>query len=162
MKLKLFTSQLKSGDLSQFPHLKEQNECAEDNSNFTKYIEKIRLLQESFEIRFRDFSKEDCIVAFINSFSLSEQKIIKMPNIQTELIDLKTNLLLNMKFNELSSVPNASDVINFWRSLPCEHFPELRKFSQRYICRFGTTYRCEQAFSAMKMIKSNGDEVAIN
>lgn len=156
MKLKLFTSQLENEDLSQFPHLKEQSECAEDNGNFTKYIEKIRLLQESFESRFRDFAKEeDCILAFINPFSLSEQKIMKMPsNIQMELIDLKTNSLLNMKFDELPSVPNASDMINFWRSLPCEHFPELRKFAQSYICRFGTTYRCEQAFSAMKLIKN--------
>lgn len=100
--------------MSQFLHLKEQNESAENNGNFTKYIEKIRLLQESFESRFCDFSKEeDCILAFINPFSLNKQKIMKMlNNIQTEIIDLKTNLLLNMKFNELFSVPNASDVRN--------------------------------------------------
>ncbi|KAG7174117.1 General transcription factor II-I repeat domain-containing protein 2A-like 5, partial [Homarus americanus] len=57
--------------------------------------------------RFRDFAKEeDCILAFINPFLLSEQKIM-------ELIDLKTNSLLKIKFDELSSVPNASDMINF-------------------------------------------------
>lgn len=94
MKLKLFISQLENEDLSQFPHLKEQSECAEDNGNFTKYIEtKIRLLQESFGSRFSDFAKEeDCILAFINPFLLSEQTILKMPsNIQMEFIDLKTN-----------------------------------------------------------------------
>lgn len=156
MKLKLFVSQLENEDLCQFPHLNEQRECAPDNGNLAKYTEKIKFLQESFESRFHDFAKEeDSILAFINPFSLCEQKIMKMPsNLQMELIDLKTNSSLKMKFDELSSVPNASDMIKFWRSLPCENFPELRKFAQSFICRFGTTYRCEQAFSSMKLIKS--------
>jgi len=29
-----------------------------------------------------------------------------------------------------SQPPGASDVINFWQSLPRENFPELRKFSE--------------------------------
>jgi len=51
-----------------------------------------------------------------------------------ELLDFKTNLILKTKFDALSSVPGAYDVINFWRSLPCENFPELRKFAQSYMC----------------------------
>ncbi|XP_076330028.1 general transcription factor II-I repeat domain-containing protein 2-like [Tachypleus tridentatus] len=156
MKLKLFISQLKNKDFSQFPHLKEQSECVQDNTKFTKYIEKIILLQEVFDTRFSDFAKEeDCMLAFINPFSLTEQNILKMPsNIQMELIDLKANSVLKSKFNELPSLSSESGMLNFWRSLPCEHFPELRKFAQSYACRFGTTYRCEQAFSFMKMIKN--------
>ncbi|XP_068209107.1 general transcription factor II-I repeat domain-containing protein 2-like [Palaemon carinicauda] len=155
MKLKLSISQLENKDLSQFPHLKEQSECAEDNINFTEYIEKIILLQEAFDIRFSDFSEEDCMLAFINPFSLTENNILKMPsNIQMELIDLKANSVLKCKLNELFSLPSASEMLNFWRSLPGEHFPELKKFAQSYACRFGTTYRCEQEFSSMKMIKN--------
>ena len=67
----------------------------------------------SFESHFHDFAKEeDSILAFINPFSLSEQNILKMPNnIQMELIDLKTNSSLKMKFDELFSVPNACGMI---------------------------------------------------
>ena len=156
MKLKLFVYKLEKEDLCQFPHIKEHPECAADNGNLAKYTEKIKLLQESFESRFHDISKEeDSILAFTNPFSLSEQNIMKMPsNIQLELIDLKTHPSLKIKFDELSSVPNASDIIKFCQSLPGENFPELRKFSQGFICRFGTTYRCEQTFFAMKLIKS--------
>ena len=50
-----------------------------------------------------------------------------------ELLDLKTNLILKTKFDALSSVPGTYDVINFWRILPCENFPELRKFVQSRI-----------------------------
>jgi len=47
-------------------------------------------LQDTFESRFCDFAKEkDCIFTCISPFSLSEQKIMKMPsNIQMALIDL--------------------------------------------------------------------------
>ena len=71
------------------------------------------------------------MLAFINPFSLTEQNILKMPsNIQMELIDLKSNSVLKIKFDDLPSLPNASERISFGRSLPCEHFPELRKFVQ--------------------------------
>jgi len=75
-------------------------------------------------------------------------------NMQMELIELKANSVLKMKFDELSSLPSALEMICFWRSLPCEHFPKIRKFAQSYACLFGTTCRCEQLFSFMKMIKN--------
>ena len=115
MKLKLFISQLEKQHLCQFPHIKEHRECAADNGNLAKYTEKIKLLQESFESHFHDSSKEeDSVLALTNPFSVSEQNIMKMPsNIQLELIDLKTHPSLKIKFDELSSVPNASDMIKF-------------------------------------------------
>ncbi len=142
--------------MSQFPHLKEQSECADDDPNFRKYFENIKLLQDSFESRFRDFAKEeDCMFAFIKPYLLSEQHVVKMlSNMQMELIDFKTNSLLKMKFDELSTSPNASDIFNFWRRISYEDFSNLRKYAQIYLCLFGTTYRCEHAFSSMKMIKS--------
>ena len=47
-----------------------------------------------------------------------------------ERFDFKTNLILKTKFDVLSSVPGTDDVIDFWRALPCESFPERRKFAQ--------------------------------
>ena len=38
-----------------------------------------------------------------------------------ELLDFKSNLILKTKFDALSCVPGTHDVINFWRSLPCEN-----------------------------------------
>ena len=69
MKLRMFVSKLENDDLCQFPHIREQNECAADHSSLTKYTEKTKLLQVSFESRFHDFGKDDdCILAFINTF----------------------------------------------------------------------------------------------
>lgn len=101
--------------MSQLPHLKEQSECVENIVNFAKYIEKIKLLQEAFVSRFSDFSEEeDRMLAFINPFSLNEHNTLKMPsNMQMELIELKANSILKVKFNELSSFPSASEMIGF-------------------------------------------------
>ncbi len=153
-KLNIFTSQLKNADLCNFPHLEEQSEYADLDFTMAKIFDKIELLQESFESRFSDLAKEEkSTLAFINPFSFSEQNILKMPsNIQMEPIDLKTNLLIKSKFDKFLSKSNP-DFIDFWQLLPDQHFPELRKFAQSYICRFGSTYRCEQAFSSMKLIK---------
>ena len=130
MKLKMSVSQLENEDLNQFSHLKEQSERAATRGNLKKYTEKNKLLQ----ISFHDYGKADCIHVFINPLSLSEKIIMKMPsNIQMELIDLKTNSSLKMKFDELSSALNASDMIQFRRSLPCENFKELRTFAQSYM-----------------------------
>ena len=71
-----------------------------------------------------------------------------------ELIDAKANSVQKMKHDKLSSLLDASETINFWRSLPCEQSPELKKIVQSYACHFGITYRCEQAFSSMKRIKN--------
>ena len=156
MKLKVFIAHSEKKDLSQLPHLKEQSESVENIVNFAKYIEKIKLLQEAFNNRFSNFSEEeDRILAFINPFSLNERSILKMPsNLQMELIELKANSILKIKFNELSLFPSASEMIGFWRSIPREHFPEMRRLAQSYACLFGTTYRCEQSFSFMKIIKN--------
>ena len=44
--------------------------------------------------------------------------------------------------------------LNFGGYCLHENFSELQRFAQRYLCRFGSTYRCEQAFSAMNLTKS--------
>ena len=133
MKLKMFISQLENEDLCQFPHIKEQSECAADHRSLAKNTAKITLLQVSLECCFHDHGKEeDCILNFINPFSHSEQKIMKIPcNKQMELIDFKTNSALKTKFAELFSAANSSEMIQFWRSLPSENFREKKIFAQR-------------------------------
>ena len=126
-----------------FKRFKRTNESVENIVNFAKHIEKIKLLQEAFLNRFSDFSEEeDYMLAFINPFSLNERSILKIPS------------NLQMEFNELSLFPSASKMIDFWRSIPRKHFQAMRKLAQSYACLFGTTYRCQQSFSSMKIIKN--------
>ena len=48
----------------------------------------------------------------------------------------------------------GQDLVDIWKAIPVTAFPELRSFSAKFISRFGTLYRCEQAFSTMKFVKS--------
>ena len=121
-----------------------------------KYIEKIKLLQEAFDSHFSDFSEKDRMLAFINPFSLNDN--IRFSRCQVTckwyLLNLKQTQYWKWNLLNQNSVPIASEMIGFCRSLPCEHFPEIRKFSQSYACLFRTTYRCEESFSFMKIIKN--------
>ena len=75
------SKKLKSKDVRKFPQLKEQSECDEFLANFTEYIKKIIVIQEAFESRISDFAEEeDCILAFINPFTRTEQNILTMPS----------------------------------------------------------------------------------
>ena len=88
MKLKLFIFQLKNQDLSHFPHLKEQRDISNNKGNMTKYVEKIKVIQDLFENRFQDFAKDEhSTIAFTNPFLLNDEQIMKMPSsIQMELL----------------------------------------------------------------------------
>jgi len=89
-------------------------------------------------------------------WSEKQSKIVNLSNIYIDFLFRANPLsyLLKTKSNEPSSVRGVSDVINLWRSLPCENFPEPIKCTRSYTCRFWMAYTCEQAFSSIKLIKS--------
>jgi hypothetical protein len=121
-----------------------------------RYTSKVEVVLDAFQSRFSEFSAEENNVAlFTNPFSFSSEKVDLLDdNLQMEVIDLKCNFTLRGRYDELSAVPSASEMLMFWNMLPNENFENLRHFAQRYACRFGSTYKCEQTFSSMKLIKS--------
>lgn len=65
-----------------------------------------------------------------------------------ELIEIQENSLLKSKFEDV-------ELCDFYKKyLEEDNFPQLRKFARRLICAFGSTYKCEQFFSLMKVNKS--------
>ena len=105
-----------------------------------KCTEKIKLLQDFFDIA----EEEDWIFAFVTPFLLSEQQNMKMP------ITHKGNVIWR---TFLQSSSGVSDVIHFWRSLPRQNFPEIRKYAQ-VIFRLEITFTRKKAFLSTKLIKS--------
>lgn len=154
MKLQLFVGQLEAGTLTNFPTL--QTRSAEHVINLEQYKDKLQSLLDAFRARFGEFETEQHnVMLFTNPFVFPDDKLCSLePNLQQEVIDVKCSSVLRSKFMEIPASPNSKDMIQFWSMLPAETFPHLRSFAQRYICRFGTTYRCEQSFSTMKLIKN--------
>ena len=64
-------------------------------------------------------------------------------------------MALKARYEKLSVMITGQDVVDFWKAVSVTAFPELRSFGAKFISHFGTTYRCEQAFSTMKFVKSN-------
>ena len=65
-----------------------------------------------------------------------------------EHIDLQSSVDYNSLFKQ---TPN---VVDFYKVLPENDFPELKKFARKLLSLFASTYICEQTFSLMKLTKS--------
>ena len=106
--------------------------------------------------RFSDFSSEAMnVTLFSNPFAVTVEQIdLLAPELQLEVIDLQQNSVLKALFTTMQNTRTVAEVCSFWRALPVAHFSKLRSFAQRMISRFASTYRCEQSFSTMKIIKS--------
>lgn len=153
-KLKLFIGQLAQRKLDNFCHLKER--AAVSNLDTDKYTAKVEMLLETFQSKFAEFhSEQDNVLLFSNPFTFPEARISSLDvGLQLEVIDVRCNTILKGRFYEMPAVPSAMDMISFWRLISPDRCPNLHTFALQYICRFGSTYRCEQTFSAMKLIKN--------
>ena len=68
-------------------------------------------------------------------------------DLQLELIDLQANKVLKEKHKE-------GQLVEFYRSLPDNVFPNLKKFASKMASMCWTTYVCEQTFSKVMYVKS--------
>ncbi|KAG7517506.1 general transcription factor II-I repeat domain-containing protein 2-like [Solea senegalensis] len=86
-----------------------------------------------------------------HKISRSPPQVLNVDNapsdVQMELIDLQSHLLLAEHFRSVS-------LLDFYSSLKEENFPHLRRHAQRILVLFGSTYVCEQTFFVMKFNKS--------
>ena len=114
------------------------------------------MLLETFQSKFAEFhSEQDNVLLFSNPFTFPEARISSLDvGQQLEVIDVRCDTVLKGRFYEMPAVPSAMDMISFWRLISPDRCPNLHTFALQYICRFGSTYRCEQTFSAMKLIKN--------
>ncbi|KAK4881591.1 hypothetical protein RN001_004910 [Aquatica leii] len=127
-KLKLFSQQFQSKQLTHFPILQEREKYLK-SSDFKKYEAIVNNLYKEFIKAFDDFKK------IAKDLSL------------LELINLQSNQILKNQFTEKT-------VIEFYASLNPEMFKNMLDNAQKYLAFFGSTYICEAAFSLMKNAKS--------
>jgi hypothetical protein len=70
----------------------------------------------------------------------ADVNIVLPENLQMEVIELQANLVLKSQFNNIT----LTDFYKFY--LVEEKYANLRTFSRKIICLFGSTYMCEQFF----------------
>ncbi|PNF24079.1 hypothetical protein B7P43_G04701 [Cryptotermes secundus] len=117
---------------------------AEFPSSFANLV--ISGLKEQFWKRFADLdSSAQEIRLFQNPFDCDAADV--QSQIQMEIIELHENYHIKDKYKE-------GNLIEFYKFLNSEQFPNLKKFACKFISIFGTTYLRERTFSKMKYIKS--------
>jgi len=146
-RLRLFESNLGMGNLNHFVRLKSI--YLPTDILLATFKNHILALFVSFQERFSRFKeKEDLNNLFINPFIISTDDLQKYnPNMQLEIIELQSSAVLKCKYKELP------EIIEFWKCVSEEDFPELHSLALKLVCRFGYTYICEKSFSRMTFIK---------
>ena len=115
--------------------------------DFTKYAKIYEDLCENFAKRFHDLgNREKHLSLFQRPFTVNVEEI-KDAELQLELLDLKSNEVMKDIYQEQS-------ILQFYSRLEEEAYPVLLKNARFLITQFGSTYRCEQGFSVMKLNKS--------
>ncbi|KAL3861179.1 hypothetical protein ACJMK2_007244 [Sinanodonta woodiana] len=112
----------------------------------TVYVAKLDTLVQSFNSRFHDFDQCRLLMKLCaDPFSVSVDDL--SAEYQLELTDLKAS-------DELRSTYREKSLLDFCRTLP-DTFPNLKDNALVHTSMFGSTYCCEQAFTQMKLKKSN-------
>ena len=115
--------------------------------DFVKYANICEDLNESFKKCFHDLSdREKHLSLFERPFTVKVEEI-ENAELQLELLDLRSNEGLRDVYQEQS-------LLQFYSQLQEETYPVLLKNARFWIAQFGSTYRCEQGFSVMKLNKS--------
>ena len=140
-KLQLWERQLRDGKTFHFPTLAQHK-----HSDFSSYAYELQLLNKEFSDRFQDFIGQDLYFRIVSSpFQVDVDSVSEI--LQMELLELQGSDDLRIRFKETT-------LLEFYKSLPKEDYPEILKLARSFISIFASTYVCEQLFSRMKHIKS--------
>ncbi|XP_069680148.1 general transcription factor II-I repeat domain-containing protein 2A-like isoform X2 [Periplaneta americana] len=146
LKLQLWGRQLRAKNTAHFQKLASINHLVEE-SNFEEYARVTEILHEEFETRFKDLEAlETEFKIFVTPYSTNVD--VMSPEIQLELIDLQCDRELKDRFN------TKKHLSEFYKHFSRDRFPRLHNHAGKMLSMFGSTYLCEQLFSAIKVRKS--------
>ncbi|XP_076298590.1 general transcription factor II-I repeat domain-containing protein 2B-like [Lasioglossum baleicum] len=139
----LFIAEIKSSELHNFPACKQ---IADEyrTANFDKIVPILEEIAKEFKSRFQDFNTLDQDLQLFNNPQGCEIRNQKQ-EYRLELCNLQADPF---------AMSRREHGQEFFKLLPMEKYPKLIDFGLRICSMFGTTYKCEAAFSTMKFVKS--------
>ena len=116
--------------------------------NTQSYIGKLEALINSFNGRFQDFEqcRQKKMQAFADPFALPMNQV--SPDYQLELIDLQSP-------DAMRAALRDKNLLDFYKSLNSSDIVNFKDNALLHASMFGSTYRCEQTFSQMKLNKNS-------
>jgi hypothetical protein len=133
-KLRLLESQVRTKNCCNFPTL-----ATHKNIPYNCYGDELKALTEQSDTWFADFQNKDSTFAvFARPMDADVNNV--QENLQMEVIELQADLVLKSQFNNIA-------LMDFYKcSFVEEKYTNLRAFSRKTICPFGSTYMCEKLF----------------
>uniref|UniRef100_A0A3B1JES5 Uncharacterized protein n=1 Tax=Astyanax mexicanus TaxID=7994 RepID=A0A3B1JES5_ASTMX len=129
MKLNLFATQLKKGNLTHFPTCQEA--FAHKNYNWSRHSCVLEDLKLAFSARFGQFRNEQATLQLLaDPFSVDTETV--PGELQLEIIELKCSTAMKTKHREMP-------LLEFYQSLDREQFPNLFANNLQAVLRLATT-----------------------
>ncbi|XP_048344612.1 general transcription factor II-I repeat domain-containing protein 2A-like [Sphaerodactylus townsendi] len=181
-KLQVFERDLESGQLKYFPNLKMhlENSKFADNPTSHQEIYKefssiVAAAKVNFNKRFLQFRKMETTLCFLTypdkarfeELDLSCLHWLDLGNLEMELLEFQKSSIWKNKFYDLretlekiermteeSTVSSENEILKVWNSLP-NKFKSMKALGIALLTLFGSSYACEQLFSALNYIKSD-------
>lgn len=140
-KLKLFKTHIKKGDLMHFPTLLKasgQVTSAALNKQTVRYATMVENLNKSFVTRFRDLQlKRPQIMFLLDPFN-AETDCLKAPLVTDEAVaELE---MINLCEDDQLKPALREWTIEFWKSVPMEKYPNVKRAVLKILSMFGSTY----------------------
>ena len=143
VKLMLWHSQIQLKNFAHFSSLSNHKPI-----DVEVYLELINILKDQFKDRFSDIKKLEVDLRILQSPFTVDINVVPQ-EIQMEIIELQCDDLLKEKFT------SAENLLSFVaKELNKEKYHLLARYCRKLISIFGSTYRCEQFFSQMKIARN--------
>ncbi|KAK1890479.1 General transcription factor II-I repeat domain containing protein 2A [Dissostichus eleginoides] len=154
-KLKLFKTHLQKGELAHFPSLLKAGAQATGSTRkkqTARYATLVETLQENFATRFHDLHVKRPQITFLVDPFNAETDCLKAPLVKDEAV-------AELEMIELSEDDRLKPVLRegtleFWKTVPIEKYPNVKRAALKLLSMFGSTYVCESVFSTLKHVKS--------
>ncbi|XP_071969601.1 general transcription factor II-I repeat domain-containing protein 2-like [Engystomops pustulosus] len=183
-KLQVFEKDLETGELKYFPNLKDHLEnCTTFADNptshqdvYNEFSNVVAVAKVNFSKRFVQFCKMEATLRFLTSpdkaqfeeLSLSCLHWLDLGNLEMELLEFQENSMWKNKFSDLEKMERTTndsadgngdntsenEILKVWNSLP-DNFKSMKALAIALLTLFGSSYACEQLFSALNYIKSD-------
>lgn len=150
-KLRLFKTHIQKRDLTHFPTLLKASGQVTGivlNKKTARYATLAENMHESFVTRFRDLQLKRLEITFIVDPFNAETGCLQAPLVIDEAAaELE---MINLCEEDQLKPDLREETIEFWKRVPMEKHPNVKRAALKILSMLGSTYVCESLFSTLK------------
>ena len=142
--------ELEKGDFSPFPRCADaiKGGYQPQNEVISLFVESLDGVRRAFEERFNDFEAHSSIFEILANPFRNDLEFNNFLDCEVQLLRNYPSYLIHR------SAMQSAGKLSFFQNLPIDLFPGIKTLAMKYFSIFGTTYKCEAAFSRLSLINN--------